>query len=74
MPMNLNIRVVEAKIVPWEAGEWGISYRTSDGYEGSDRVGSKSEAEAMVRRLTMGNASPPQSDNVVPFPQNTAAS
>jgi hypothetical protein len=75
MALDLNIEVVEATVIPWEQGGWGISYRTRDGFEGCNRVGSRSDAEALVRRLRRDNTAPsPQTENVNPFPQKIAAS
>jgi hypothetical protein len=75
--MGLNIRdVVEAKVIPWEGGVYGVRYRTSSGYEGDVRVGPRSEAEAMVRRLKLGqdNGTSHQMEDGTPFPQDIAAS
>lgn len=77
MALDLNIEVVEARVIPWEQGGWGISYRTRDGFEGCNRVGSRSDAEALVQRLKLrqDNTAPsPQTENVNPFPQKIAAS
>jgi hypothetical protein len=76
MAIDLNIHVVEAKVIPCEHGEWGISYRTDDGYHGSERVGSRSEAEALVRRVKLRQDNPPSPapDDINPFPKDVAAS
>jgi hypothetical protein len=52
---ELSVRddVVEAWVVPWEPGEFGVAYRTSDGREGAERIGSQSEAAAVARRALM---------------------
>jgi hypothetical protein len=76
MAIDLNIHVVDAKVIPCERGEWGISYRTDDGYHGSERVGSRSQAEALVRRLKQrqDNVASPAPGEINPFPKDVAAS
>jgi len=45
--------IVQAEVVPWEMGEFGVSYVTRDGTQGTDQIGSKAEAEAIVQRVAM---------------------
>jgi hypothetical protein len=54
--MGLSVdtrRIVGAKVVLWEKakGEFGIAYETTDGQSGADRIGTKSQAQAIVRDI-----------------------
>jgi len=42
-----------AKVVPWEEdeGEYGIAYETTDGQNGADRIGTKKQAQAIIRDI-----------------------
>jgi hypothetical protein len=72
-PINEQ-NVADAEVIPWES-EFGISYRMPDGQLASEHVGSKSQAEALVRRLKMRQADlTDQSQDAGPFPKNVAAS
>jgi hypothetical protein len=45
--------IASAKVIPWEANEYGVAYVTKDGREMADRIGSKADAEALIRRVGM---------------------
>lgn len=45
--------IVKAEVIPWEDDVFGVAYTTKDGRKGSDRIGARSEAEAVVRRVAM---------------------
>ena len=49
-------KVVKAKVVPLEPGEYGVAWETDDGQQGADRIGQKSEAEAIVRDINKQRA------------------
>ena len=60
--------IASVEVVPWEENEFGVAYVTKDGHQNTDYVGSKSEAEAIVRRVSMVN------DAAELFPRDVAAS
>lgn len=59
MSLKVNMRkMIRAEVVPWEiadgAGEedlYGIAYMTADGWEDSEPVGTKAEAEKLVQEI-----------------------
>jgi hypothetical protein len=52
--LSVDIReITEIMISPWERGAFGVAYTTRDGRQGAEVIGSKSGAEAMVRRVAM---------------------
>ena len=46
-------RIVRAWVVPWEIdeGRYGIAYELGEGKHGADLIGTKSEAERIVRDI-----------------------
>ena len=47
-------KIVEAEVIPWERGTYGVAYTIKrGGFEYGEGVGTKSEAEAIVRRVAM---------------------
>jgi len=60
--------IASAMVVPWEANGYGVAYVTKDGHEMADRIGSKADAEAIIRRLGMVQ------DTAAIFPRDIAAS
>ena len=71
--LSVDLRtIVQAEVIPWEGKTYGVAYKTKDGIEQGEPVGSKSEAEAIVRRVAMNlNTS---SDELGIFPRDTAVS
>ena len=64
--------IVQAEVIPWEDDTFGISYVTKDGHQACGPIGSKADAEAIVRRVEMRlNRS---SDELGIFPRDIAAS
>jgi hypothetical protein len=54
--MGLSVdtrKIVWAKVIPWEEadGEYGIAYETTDGQSGADRIGTKKQAQAIIRDI-----------------------
>jgi hypothetical protein len=49
-------KIVWAKVISWEEGEWGIAWKAGDGYQGMDRIGTKSDAQAVVRDINQQRA------------------
>jgi hypothetical protein len=54
--MGLSVdtrKIIKAQVVPWEEdeGEFGIAYETTDGQSGADRIGTKAQAQAIVRNI-----------------------
>lgn len=54
--MGLSVdtrKIVWAKVIPWEEdqGEYGIAYETADGQSGADRIGTKAQAQAILRDI-----------------------
>ena len=45
-----HAKIVKAEVVPWEIDEglYGVAYTTNEGWEGSDLIGTKAEAETVV--------------------------
>ena len=60
MPLSVDMRkIVKAEVVPWEIDEalYRVAYTTNEGWEGSDLIRTKAEAEAVstrsrIRRLS----------------------
>ena len=55
MPLSVAMRkIVNAEVVPWEVDEglYGVAYTTNEGWESSDLIGTKAEAEAVVQAIT----------------------
>jgi hypothetical protein len=49
MPLSIDMRTIaRVQVVAWEDGEWGIVWETRDGRRGADRIGKRSDAEAIV--------------------------
>ena len=49
MALSVDTRkVMRAKVVPWEQGQWGVAWETSDGRQGADFIGSQEQAQATV--------------------------
>ena len=51
MALSVDIRrIVWAEVAPWEIDrdEWGINWERDDGYQGSDRIGTKAEAQRII--------------------------
>jgi hypothetical protein len=49
-----SLTITAAKIIPWEkTGQWGLAIVYSDGRESTYRVGTRAQAEAEVRRLSI---------------------
>ena len=58
MPLNVDIRkIIRAEVVPWELGDndeeglYGVAYTITEGQEESEMVGTKAEAEKIVREI-----------------------
>jgi hypothetical protein len=68
--------IVSAEVIAWEAKEeiYGVSYVTKTGLQTSEKVGTKSEAEAVVRRIEMVQSSQGGDSPANPFPRDIAAS
>ena len=59
MPLSIDIRTIaRVRAVAWEYGEWGIAWETKDGRRGSQRIGSRSDAEAIVLAVIGGGLQP----------------
>ena len=59
MPLSIDIRTIaRVRAVAWEDGEWGIVWETRDGRRGSERIGSRSDAEAIVIAVIGGGLQP----------------
>ena len=55
MPLSVDMRkIVKAEVVPWQIDEglYGVAYTTNEGWEGSDLIGTKAEAEKVVQEIT----------------------
>ena len=66
--MGLSVdtrKIARIWIVPWEINEgvYGVSYETTDGRQCDDCIGTKAEAEAVVRSVAAARAE--ALDNVV---------
>jgi hypothetical protein len=49
VPLSIDIRTIaRVQVVAWEDGGWGIVWETRDGQRGADRIGKRSDAEAIV--------------------------
>ena len=58
MPLSIDIRTIaRVQVVAWEDGEWGIVWETKDGRRGSERIGSRLDAEAIVLAVIGGRTS-----------------
>ena len=54
MPLSVDMRkIVKVEVVPWEVDEglYGVAYTTNEGWEGSDLIGTKAEAEKIVQEI-----------------------
>ena len=54
MALSVDIRrIVWAEVTPWEIDrdEWGVNWKRDDGYQGSDRIGTKAEAQRIVDNI-----------------------
>ena len=59
MPLKADIRkIIRAEVVPWELGYdgdddglYGVAYTITEGQEESEPVGTKAEAEKIVREI-----------------------
>ena len=50
--LSVKLReIASAEVVPWEKDEYGIAYVTKEGRHAADRIGPKSDAEALVRKI-----------------------
>ena len=59
MPLSIDIRTIaRVQVVAWEDGEWGIVWETKDGRRGSERIGSRLDAEAIVIAVIGGGLQP----------------
>jgi hypothetical protein len=55
VPLSVDTRkVARAWVVPWEKeeGMFGVAYEMSDGWHGADKIGTKAQAEAIVKDIT----------------------
>ena len=58
MPLSIDMRAIaRVQVVAWEDGEWGIVWETRDGQRGSEHIGSRSDAEAIVLAVIRGETS-----------------
>jgi hypothetical protein len=76
MPLSVDPRkIVRASVIPWEGEQklYGIAYETSAGWHGADKIGTKAEAEAVLRSIGLQQSDSP-SGVVEPFPKSIAAS
>jgi hypothetical protein len=64
--------IVSAQTVPWEQGEFGIAYVTRDGQQHADRIGSRHDAESIVRQVATTSST--SADERGLFPRDIAAS
>ena len=54
MPLSVDTRkVAKAWVVAWknEEGVYGVAYEMSDGFQGADKIGTKAQAEAIVKDI-----------------------
>ena len=59
MPLTIDMRTIaRVQVVAWEDGEWGIVWETKDGRRGSERIGSRLDAEAIVIAVIGGGLQP----------------
>ena len=58
VPLSIDIRTIaRVQVVTWEDGEWGIVWETpTEGQRGSERIGSRLDAEAIVLAVIRGRA------------------
>ena len=49
--------IARVQVVAWEDGEWGIVWETRGGQRGSEHIGSRSDAEAIVLAVIRGETS-----------------
>jgi hypothetical protein len=55
VPLSVDTRkVAKAWVVAWknEEGVYGVAYEMSDGWHGADKIGTKAQAEAIVKDIT----------------------
>jgi hypothetical protein len=75
--LQVDLRdIVSAEVEVWEEEEgiYGVSYVTKTGRQTSEKVGTRAEAEAIVRRIGMIQNSQPEDFPGNPFPRDIAAS
>jgi hypothetical protein len=46
--------IARVQVVAWEDGGWGIVWEAKDGRRGSQRIGSRSDAEAILVAVIRG--------------------
>ena len=54
VPLSVDMRkIVKAEVVPWEIDEglYGVAYTTAEGWEGADLIGTKADAEKIVKDI-----------------------
>jgi len=54
MTLSVDVRkIATARVVIWDTDEdlYGVDYETLDGSTGSDLIGTRAEAEAIVRQI-----------------------
>jgi hypothetical protein len=54
MGLSVDLRkIVHVSIVPWEIDEktYGIAYRTTDGIEGADKIGTRAETQRLIAEI-----------------------
>jgi hypothetical protein len=57
VPLSIDIRTIaRVQVVAWEDGEWGVVWETRDGRRGSERIGKRSDAEAIVLAVIGGTS------------------
>ena len=76
MPLSADPRkIVKAKVALCEAEHsqrrYCVDWETSDGLKGTDLIGSKAEAEAVLREIEAKRAAPA---DIIVFPKDVAAS
>jgi hypothetical protein len=72
--MALSVRaaeIIRAQIIPWEGepSQFGIAWELGDGRNGAERVGSREDAELLMKRQRKQ-----EREAIIPlFPKDTAA-
>ena len=60
MPLSIDKHTIaRVQVVAWEDGEWGVVWETRDGRRGSERIGKRSDAEAIVLAVIGGDFNQP---------------
>jgi hypothetical protein len=44
-------KIKQISVVPWEPGEYGVAWVLTDGSEGCDWIGTKAQADAVLRSI-----------------------